>query len=79
MREMLQGGRIDAEIIVLPTEYPLDAIKNAMSPSALLFAGFEFTDDEDDGNVLLPFMEQVVDLQGDVILTYNASDVSLED
>lgn len=78
MREMLIGGRIDAEIKVLPTESPLDAIKGAMSPSALLFAGFEPVD-EDSSNSWLPFMKQVIDLPGDVILTYNASDVSLED
>ncbi|MCA1756277.1 MAG: hypothetical protein LC649_02335, partial [Bacteroidales bacterium] len=63
---------------VIPTDRPLDAIKHAMSPSALLFAGFEPAD-EDPKGVMLPFMEQVVDLPGDVILTYNASDVSLED
>ncbi|MEX0982220.1 MAG: amino acid permease [Bacteroidales bacterium] len=78
MREILEGGRIEAEIVVIPTDRPLDAIKHAMSPSALLFAGFEPAD-EDPKGVMLPFMEQVVDLPGDVILTYNASDVSLED
>jgi len=78
MKEILQGGRIEAEIVVLPTEKPLDAIKGTMSPSALLFAGFEPAD-EDSGGILVPFMEQIVDLPGDVILTYNASDVSLED
>ncbi|MDZ7774971.1 MAG: amino acid permease [Bacteroidales bacterium] len=78
MRETLQEGRIEAEIVVLPTDNALDAIKGAMSPSAILFAGFEPAD-EDSGGVLLPFMEQIVDLPGDVILTYNAGDVSLED
>ena len=78
MKEILQHGRIEAEIVVLPTEKPLDAIKGAMSSSAILFAGFEPAD-EHAGEVLLPFMEQIVDLPGDVILTYNAGDVSLED
>lgn len=78
MRELLIGGRIDAEIVVLPTDQPLAAIKNAMAPSAILFAGFEPAD-EDPGGVILPFMEQIVDLPSDVILTYNASDVSLDD
>jgi len=78
LMEILQGGRIDAEIVVLPTDKPLDAIRGAMSPSALLFTGFEPVD-EDNSNSWLSFMEQIVSLQGDVILTYNASDVSLED
>ncbi|MCA1757763.1 MAG: amino acid permease, partial [Bacteroidales bacterium] len=56
MREILQGGRIEAEIVVIPTDRPLDAIKHAMSPSALLFAGFEPAD-EDPKGVMLPFME----------------------
>ncbi|MCF8399051.1 MAG: amino acid permease [Bacteroidales bacterium] len=78
MKEILQGGRIEAEIVVLPTDKPLYAIKGAMPPSALLFTGFEPVDDNK-GTTWLSFMEQVVDLPGDVFLTYNASDVSLED
>ena len=35
--------------------------------------------DKNPAGVLLPFMKQIVDLPGDVILTYNAGDVSLED
>jgi len=78
MKEILQGGRIEGEIVVLPTDKPLDAIKGAMPPSALLFVGFEPVG-EDNSNSWLPFMEQIVDLPGDVILTYNTSNVSLED
>ncbi len=77
MKEILQGGRIEAEIVVLPTDSSLEAVRGAMSPSALLFAGFEPAD-EDPAGVLLHFMEQIVDLPGDVILTYNAGDVTLE-
>lgn len=78
MSEMLMKGRIEAEISVLPTDDPLNAIRNNMTPSAVLFAGFEPAD-EDPAGVLLPFMKQIVDLPGDVILTYNAGGVSLED
>ncbi|MCF8360588.1 MAG: amino acid permease [Prolixibacteraceae bacterium] len=77
MSEILQGGRIKAEIVVLPTDSPLEAVSKAMTPSALLFAGFE-PSDEDPVSFLLPFMEQIVDLPGDVILTYNAGDLTLE-
>jgi amino acid transporter len=77
MKKILQGGRIEAEIVVLPTDSPLEAVRKAMIPSALLFAGFEPSDD-DPASVLLPFMEQIVDLPGDLILTYNAGDLTLE-
>ena len=77
MRETLTTGRIEADIVILPSDDPLVAVRNAMSPSAILFAGFEPAE-EDPAGVLVSFMEQIVDLPGDVILTYNAGDVSLE-
>jgi len=77
MQEMLTKGRIEADILVLPTEEPLEAVRNTMTPSAVLFAGFEPAD-EDPGGVLLTFMKEIVDLPGDVIMTYNAGDISLE-
>lgn len=77
MDETLMQGRIKAEIVILPTDEPLNAIRNNMAPSAVLFAGF-IPAEEDPAGVLLPFMKQTVDLPGDVILTYNAGDVSLE-
>lgn len=63
--------------MVLPTGSPLEAISKAMTPSALLFAGFE-PPDEDPTSLFIPFMKQIVDLPGDVILTYNAGDLTLE-
>jgi hypothetical protein len=78
MNEIISGGRIEAEIIVLPGDDPLSAIRDAISPSAVLFAGFE-PDKEKPAAVLMPFMKEIVDLPGDVILTYNAGDVSLSD
>ena len=77
MEEMLTKGRIEAETVVLPTEDPLEAVRKAMYPSAVLFAGFEPAE-EDPGGVLLTFMKEIIDLPGDVIMTYNAGDVSLE-
>ncbi|MEF8983705.1 MAG: amino acid permease [Bacteroidales bacterium] len=77
MEEMLTKGRIEADTVVLPTEDPLDAVRSAMIPSAVLFAGFEPAD-KDPAGVLLTFMKEIVDLPGDVIMTYNAGDVSLE-
>ena len=76
MKNIINDERIEAEIVVLPTEDPLSAIESAISPSAVLFAGFE-PDKEKPAAALMPFMKQIVDLPGDVILTYNAGDVSL--
>lgn len=78
MKNIISGGRIEAEIIVLPTNDPLSAIRGALYPSAVLFAGFE-PDKDKPAAVLMPFMKEIVDLPGDVILTYNAGDVSLEE
>jgi len=77
IQEMLTVGRIEAEIVILPAEDSLKAVRAAMRPSAVLFAGFEPAD-EDPGGVLLTFMKEIVDLPGDVIMTYNAGDISLE-
>jgi hypothetical protein len=48
-----------------------------MLPSALLLAGFEPAD-EDPAGVLLTGLRDTVALPGDVILVYNAGDVSLQ-
>jgi len=77
MKEVLAGARIEADLLILPTENPLEAIRQAMSPSAVLFAGFEPAD-EDPAGVLVSYLQETIDLPGDVILVYNAGDVSLE-
>jgi len=77
MKEILEGGRIEAELVVLPTDNPLEAVRGAMEPSAVLFAGFEPAD-EDPAGVLVSYLQETIDLPGDVILVYNAGDVSLE-
>jgi hypothetical protein len=73
---VLSVARIEAEIVILPTDAPLDAIRGAMEPSSALFAGFEPVDDDPAGMLLL-FLQQTIDLPGDIILVYNAGDVSL--
>jgi len=45
--------------------------------SAVLFTGFELTD-EDSADTLISRLQQTVDLPGVVILVYNAGDVSIE-
>ena len=76
LRDVLALARIEAEVVVLPADAPLEAVRGAMLPSAVLFAGF---DPPGDGNdVLLPFLGQVADLPGDVLLVYNSGDASLQ-
>ena len=76
MREMLALARISAELVILPTDIPLDAVRRVMQPSALLFAGFDPSDDRP-AHVFMRELQPVVDLPGDVILVYNAGGVSV--
>ena len=77
MQDLLAAARIEADLVVMPAESHLDAIREAMQPSAVLLAGFEPPDEDPDGT-LLPFLQQTIDLPGDVLLVYNAGDVSLQ-
>jgi amino acid transporter len=77
MQEMLDLARIEAEVVILPAENHLEAIREAMQPSAVLFAGFE-PPAEDRDRPLVSSLQKIVDLPGDVLLVYNAGDVSLE-
>ncbi|MGD9611402.1 MAG: amino acid permease [Kiritimatiellia bacterium] len=77
MQDLLASARIEADLVVMPAESHLDAIREAMAPSAVLFAGFEPPDADPDGT-LIPFLQQTVDLPGDVLLVYNSGDVSLQ-
>ncbi len=77
MQEMLALARIEADLVVMPAESPIVAIREAMRPSAVLFAGFEPPDSDADG-ALIPFLQETIDLPGDILLIYNAGAVSLE-
>lgn len=76
MKDMLSQARIEAELLIVPTETPLEEVRNVMQPSAILFAGFEPCD-ENSVSMIMPELQQIVDLPGDVILVYNAGDVSI--
>lgn len=78
MEEMLSGARIRAEIAVLPTDKPLDAVRATMSPSAMLFVGLTIADSQN-ACPWISSMQHVVDLPGDVILVCNAQGISLLD
>lgn len=72
MRDMLELARIEAEVLVLPTDTPRETVRQAMQPSAVLFAGFDPAEHD------IAELQQIVDLPGDVILVYNSGDVSLQ-
>ena len=77
IKEMLTLSRIEADIVVLPTENPLEAVRDNMQPSAVLFAGF--IPEEKDGNVKEQMEEfkKIMTLPGEIILVYNSGDASL--
>jgi len=77
MNEMLELARIEVDLIVIPTNSPLDAIREAMQPSALLFAAFEPSENEKD-SALSAQLRDVVDLPGEVLLVYNSGDAVLD-
>lgn len=75
MKKIITESRIEAEIVILPTNNPLEAIKKALLPSAVLFAGLK--PDEQDQHGLIPYHPEITELPGDIILAYNAGSVSL--
>lgn len=77
MQEMLASARIEADLAIMPADSPIAAIRQAMQPSAVLFAGFDPPDEDPDGT-LIPFLQETIDLPGDVVLVYNAGDASLQ-
>jgi len=76
MKEILSDARIRAKIQILPTETPLESVRQAMQPSAVLFAGIEPID-TDKACTLITSMQEIANLPGDVILVCNAGDLSL--
>lgn len=76
MTEMLSAARIEAEIIILPTDNPIEIVRQNLDSSAVLFAGFEPPDEDPDGKAASS-LEETINLPGDVIMVYNAGDASL--
>ena len=70
-------ARIDAEVEVVQGEDNLAAIRQVIGPSAVLFAGFQPDDSDVDGR-MIPYLDQVFSLPGDVVLVYNAGDAVLD-
>ena len=74
---MLTLSRIEAEVVVLPCEDPLEAIRDNMQPSSVLFAGFIPESDEEKVKEQMDELKKIMTLPGEVILVYNAGDASL--
>ena len=62
---------------MLETDNPLEAMRRELSGSALLFADFQ-PPAEGEERDSMEKLGQIIALPGDVILVYNAGDVSLE-
>lgn len=76
MEQILSEARMEAQISVIPTDEPLRSVKDAMSPSAVLFAGLEPEGGETEHD-LVPAHKDIMTVPGDVILVYNAGGMSL--
>jgi hypothetical protein len=74
---MLTLSRIDAEIVVLPTENTLEAIRDNMDNSAILFTGFVPENEHNRIREQMDVLKKVMTLPGEIILVYSAGDASL--
>ncbi|QVL35696.1 amino acid permease [Aminirod propionatiphilus] len=79
MTDRLALARIDAEIVVLPTDDPLSALRAEVvrEPFAALFVGFE-PPEEGHEEAFIDRYRPVTELPGDVILVSSSGDVALE-
>ena len=75
--KMLTLSRIDAEIVVLPTEDPFEAIHDNMGTSSVLFRGFGPESENDKIREQMYEFKKVMTLPGEIILVYSAGDASL--
>ena len=77
INNMLTLSRIEAEIVVLPTEDPLEAVRDNMWPSSVLFTGFIPESEEDKIRQQMEELKKIMTLPGEIILVYSAGDASL--
>ena len=77
MKAMLEEARIEAEIVLLPTEHPLEAVAQSIQPSAVLFAGLKDLGGTGDVRALAK-LEQIAEFAERVLFVHNAGGVSLK-
>jgi len=75
--EMLTLSRIEAEVVVLPCEDPLEAVRDNMQPSSILFTGFIPESEEKKIKEQMGELKKIMTLPGEIILVYSAGDASL--
>lgn len=76
MKTMLKNARIEAEVVILPTDSPLAAIRENLESSAVILAGFE-APSEDETLDTIAKMREIMALPGDVVLCSSAGEISL--
>lgn len=79
MREMLMLARIDAEIVILPSEDANKALKENLGNSAVLFIGFDPESDPEKAERQMSELKKYMALDSDIILVYNSGDFSVND
>ncbi len=77
IKEMLTLSRIEADVLVLPCEDPLEAVRDNLEPSAVLFTGFVPENEEGKVKEQMHELKEIMTLPGEVILVYNSGDASL--
>ncbi len=75
--EMLTLSRIEAEVLVLPCEDPIKAVRDNMQFSSVLFTGFIPESEESKIKEQMEELKKVMTLPGEIILVYSAGDASL--
>jgi len=75
--KMLTLSRIEAEVVVLPTEDPLEAVRDNMNDSSVLFRGFLPESEKEKIPQQMDELKKVMTLPGEIILVYSAGDASL--
>ncbi len=76
LEKILSEARIEAEIIILPTNDPLAAVRQATPASAVLFAGLKSANTGPE-HTLEPADPNIMQLPGDIILVYSSGSMSL--
>jgi len=76
MKTVLKNARIEAELVIFPTENPVEDIKERLGNSAVVLAGFD-APSEDETLDTIANMREIMTLPGDVVLCSSAGEISL--
>lgn len=76
MKTFLKDARIRAEIVIVPTDNQVEAVRQAMGNSTVLFAGFDIPT-EGPVDEAIAKMHEVMTLPGDIILAHCSGNISL--